>query len=139
MRQKSGPPEKPPEKVVKEVRRATRKRHSPEEKIRIVLPLRGAGRLLAHSAWSRTADGSRLTVAWKLYIARRVGDVIDPLVPALKAAKLDILAVVNSPRLLSDDGSSYISGDLAEWLADRRMRRGGDGGGITFIEHSRPA
>ena len=42
MRQKSGPPKEPPEKVVKDIRRATRKRHSPEEKIRIVLSgLRG--------------------------------------------------------------------------------------------------
>jgi transposase len=42
MRQKSGPPKEPPEKIVKDIRRATRKRHSPEEKIRIVLSgLRG--------------------------------------------------------------------------------------------------
>jgi len=42
MRRKSGPPKEPPEKVVKDIRRATRKRHSPEEKIRIVLSgLRG--------------------------------------------------------------------------------------------------
>ena len=42
MRQKSGLPKKAPEKVVKDIRRATRKRHSPEEKIRIVLSgLRG--------------------------------------------------------------------------------------------------
>ena len=42
MRQKSGPPKEPPEKAVKDIRRATRKRHLPEEKIRIVLSgLRG--------------------------------------------------------------------------------------------------
>ena len=42
MRQKSGPPKEPPEKVVQDIRRATGKRHSPEEKIRIVLSgLRG--------------------------------------------------------------------------------------------------
>jgi Integrase core domain. len=28
----------------------------------------------------------------------------------------------HKPRLLSDNGSSYISGDLAEWLDDRRMK-----------------
>jgi transposase InsO family protein len=27
--------------------------------------------------------------------------------------------VVHKPRLLSDNGSSYISSDLAEWLQDR--------------------
>jgi transposase len=42
MRQKSGPRKASSEKVVKDIRRATRKRHSPEEKIRIVLDgLRG--------------------------------------------------------------------------------------------------
>jgi len=44
MRQKSGPRKAPSEKVVKDIRRATRKRHSSEEKIRIVLDgLRGEG------------------------------------------------------------------------------------------------
>ena len=30
--------------------------------------------------------------------------------------------VLHRPRLLSDNGSSYISRDLAAWLADQRMR-----------------
>jgi len=29
--------------------------------------------------------------------------------------------IVHKPRLLSDNGSSYVSGDLAEWLEDQRM------------------
>ena len=42
MKQKSGPAKEPAEKVVKEIRRATRKQSSAEEKIRIVLEgLRG--------------------------------------------------------------------------------------------------
>ena len=42
MRQKSGKLKEPAKKVVKDIRRATRKRHSSEEKIRIVLEgLRG--------------------------------------------------------------------------------------------------
>jgi transposase len=42
MRQKSGPPESPSERIVKNIRRATRKQYSAEEKIRIVLDgLRG--------------------------------------------------------------------------------------------------
>ena len=28
---------------------------------------------------------------------------------------------VHKPKLLSDNGSSYISGDLAEWLEDHGM------------------
>ncbi len=42
MRQKSGPPKETSDQVVKDIRRATRKRYSAEEKIRIVLDgLRG--------------------------------------------------------------------------------------------------
>ena len=42
MRQKSAHPKSPSERIVKSIRRATRKRHSSEEKIRIVLDgLRG--------------------------------------------------------------------------------------------------
>ena len=33
----------------------------------------------------------------------------------------DLVTVVHKPRLLSDNGSSYIAGDLAEWLEDRDM------------------
>jgi hypothetical protein len=45
MRQKSMQPESPSERIEKNIRRATRKRHSSEENIRIVLDgLRGAGR-----------------------------------------------------------------------------------------------
>ena len=42
MRQKSGTPETPSERIVRDIRRATRKHHSAEDKIRIVLEgLRG--------------------------------------------------------------------------------------------------
>jgi transposase len=42
MRQKSGTPQTPSERIVRDIRRATRKHHSAEEKIRIVLEgLRG--------------------------------------------------------------------------------------------------
>ena len=45
MRQKSGKLKEPAEKVVREIRRATRKHYSAEEKIRIVLSgLRGDAR-----------------------------------------------------------------------------------------------
>jgi hypothetical protein len=29
--------------------------------------------------------------------------------------------VAHKPRLLSDNGSSYVSGELAEWLDDKKM------------------
>jgi transposase len=48
MRQKSGFPKPPAEKVIKDIRRATRKRYGAEEKIRIVLDgLRGEDSIAA--------------------------------------------------------------------------------------------
>ena len=38
-----------------------------------------------------------------------------------KAFCSDHVRVVHKPRLLSDNGSSYVSGDLAEWLQDKGM------------------
>jgi transposase InsO family protein len=49
----------------------------------------------------------------------RAGDVTDTLELALMASSGDSAKVVHKPRLLSDNGSSYISSDLAEWLQDR--------------------
>ena len=51
--------------------------------------------------------------------AMRVNDVTDTLELALTASGRDRARVVYKPRLLSDNGSSYISSDLAEWLKDR--------------------
>ena len=44
---------------------------------------------------------------------------MDTLDLALQASGCDQVHVVHKPRLLSDNGSSYVSGDLAEWLKDR--------------------
>jgi len=48
-------------------------------------------------------------------------DVTDTLELALKASGLEQAKVVHRPRLLSDNGSSYISSDLAAWLKDQDM------------------
>ena len=40
---------------------------------------------------------------------------------ALKASGLDQAKVIHRPRLLSDNGSSYISADLAKWLNSQNM------------------
>ncbi len=50
----------------------------------------------------------------------RAEDVTDTLDLALQASGCDQVHVVHKPRLLSDNGSSYVSGDLAEWLQDMR-------------------
>ena len=61
-------------------------------------------------------DFSRYIVAWKLCTTMTAGDVTDTLNLALQASGLDQIAVVHRPRLLSDNGASYVSGELAEWL-----------------------
>src|SRR5918997_6154749 len=67
-------------------------------------------------------DFSRYIVAWKLCTTMTAGDVTETLNLALQAADLDQAHVVHRPRLLSDNGSSYISGDLAKWLKGRGMQ-----------------
>src|SRR4051812_49964707 len=46
-------------------------------------------------------------------------DVADTLTLALRASGLDQAKVVHRPRLLSDNGSSYVAGNLADWLKDQ--------------------
>ena len=48
-------------------------------------------------------------------------DVTDTLKLALQASGFDRAKVMHKPRLLSDNGSSYISGDLAEWLEEYKL------------------
>ena len=61
-------------------------------------------------------DFSRYIIAWKLCTTMKAEDVVATLDLALKASGLDQANVVHRPRLLSDNGSSYISADLATWL-----------------------
>ncbi|MDW3181144.1 MAG: IS3 family transposase [Roseobacter sp.] len=67
-------------------------------------------------------DYSRYIVSWKLCTTMRTEDVTDTLELALQASGCDQVHVVHKPRLLSDNGSSYVSGDLAEWLQDKGMK-----------------
>ena len=67
-------------------------------------------------------DYSRYIVSWKLCTNMRVEDVTDTLELALQASGCDQVHVVHKPRLLSDNGSSYVSGDLAKWLQDKGMK-----------------
>ena len=67
-------------------------------------------------------DFSRYIVAWKLCATMRADDVTATLDLALASAGLDHAAVVHRPRLLPDNGASYISEDLAKWLEKKRMR-----------------
>jgi transposase InsO family protein len=66
-------------------------------------------------------DFSRFILAWKLCTTMKTQDVTDTLSLALAASGLDQATVAHRPRLLSDNGSSYISGELAQWLDQRKM------------------
>ena len=66
-------------------------------------------------------DYSRYIIAWKLCTNMRAEDVTDTLDLALQASGCDQASVLHKPRLLSDNGSSYISGELADWLEDQQM------------------
>ena len=66
-------------------------------------------------------DFSRYIIAWKLCTTMKTGDVTDTLNLALQASGCDQATVLHKPRLLSDNGSSYVSGELADWLEDRQM------------------
>ena len=66
-------------------------------------------------------DFSRYIIAWKLCTTMKADDVTDTLELALKASGCDQATVVHRPRLLSDNGSSYVAGDLAIWLEERAI------------------
>src|SRR5271167_2484236 len=116
MRQKSVHPESPSERIVKNIRRATRKRHSSEEKIRIVLDgLRGEASIaelcrregIAESlyyAWSK-----EFLEAGKRRLAGDTARAATTLDLALAASGCDQVRIDHKPRLLSDNGSSYVS------------------------------
>jgi transposase InsO family protein len=66
-------------------------------------------------------DFSRYIIAWKLCTTMKTEDVTATLELALKASGLDQAKAIHRPRLLSDNGSSYIAADLAKWLDGQNM------------------
>src|SRR5688572_31367758 len=66
-------------------------------------------------------DFSRYIIAWKLCTNMRAEDVTDTLDLALEASGCDSATVLHKPRLLSDNGPSYIAGELAEYIEARKM------------------
>ena len=66
-------------------------------------------------------DFSRFILAWKLCSTMTATDVADTLTLALRSSGLERVRVRHRPRLLSDNGPSYLSGQLASWLAEHEM------------------
>lgn len=63
----------------------------------------------------------RHIIAWKLCANMRAKDVTDTLDLAVKASGCDSATVLHKPRLPSDNGPSYIAGELAEYIEARKM------------------
>lgn len=66
-------------------------------------------------------DFSRYIIAWKLFTSMTAGDVKELLDLAVAKTGVEHVAVRYRPRLLSDNGSCYISGELAEYLEAKKM------------------
>jgi len=66
-------------------------------------------------------DFSRYIIAWKLTTSMSASDVQDTLLMALASTGLDQALVEHRPRLLSDNGSCYVSGELRSFLESRHI------------------
>ncbi len=66
-------------------------------------------------------DFSRYIIAWKLSPTMGATDVTEALDQALAITGVDQVQVKHRPRLLSDNGPAYLSGELREYLGDRKM------------------
>jgi putative transposase len=66
-------------------------------------------------------DFSRYILAWKLCTTMTATDVSDTLAIALHNCGLERVRVRHRPRLLSDNGPSYVSAQLGSWLAEHGM------------------
>ena len=66
-------------------------------------------------------DFSRYILAWKLTPTMNATDVQDTLECALAKAGLTKVQVRHRPRLLSDNGPAYLSGELRTYLAEKKL------------------
>ena len=66
-------------------------------------------------------DYSRFILAWRLCAGMAASDVSATLQQALAVAGLDRATLMHRPRLLSDNGPSYVSAELATWLRARAI------------------
>jgi putative transposase len=66
-------------------------------------------------------DFSRYIIAWKLTPTMNANDVQDTLLIALNKTGLDHVLVEHRPRLLSDNGSCYVSKELKYFLEHKHI------------------
>jgi transposase InsO family protein len=67
-------------------------------------------------------DYSRKILAWKLSATMGSADVTETLDLARAATGVDRVRVEHRPRLLSDNGPCYVSGELRSYLAEQGIR-----------------
>ncbi len=66
-------------------------------------------------------DYSRYIIAWRLCTSMSASDVSDTLDDALSFTGLDEVKINHKPRLLSDNGPCYTSGELAGYLEENGL------------------
>ena len=66
-------------------------------------------------------DYSRRILSWKVFTTMNASDVQETLDMAIAETGTDQVIVKHKPRLLSDNGPCYISGELKEYLKDQKM------------------
>jgi transposase InsO family protein len=66
-------------------------------------------------------DYSRYIISWRLTTSMAASDVTETLEDALRATGLSEARVRHRPRLLSDNGPCYISGELKSWLKQQEI------------------
>jgi transposase InsO family protein len=71
-------------------------------------------------------DYGRYIASWKLCTNMRTEDVTDTLDLALVALGCGQVHVTHKPCLLSNNGFSYVSVELAEWFQDKGMKHSRD-------------
>jgi transposase InsO family protein len=64
---------------------------------------------------------SRYIVSWKLSATMGAPDAMETLDEALAIAGVDQIKVKHRPRLLSDYGPAYLSGELRDCLGEQKM------------------
>jgi transposase InsO family protein len=66
-------------------------------------------------------DYSRYIIAWMLRTSMQAADVTETLDLARAKTGIDRVQVVHRPRLLSDNGPCYVSGELADYLETHKI------------------
>ena len=66
-------------------------------------------------------DYSRYIIAWRLRTSMQASDVTETLDLARAKTGVDRVRVAHRPRLLSDNGPCYVSGELADYLETHKI------------------